>query len=152
MNQSTTLLPNQRTTQRNRRHRNRVGATAVEFAVVAPVFILATFFCFDMGRAWIDAAFIEQTAFEVARDISVLGARIDEARPVAQQELSIIGVEDFTLEVRAFQNTIEQTEITDNSTALEVTIEVPLNELAFLSSLFEKRSIRRTAFLKTNRP
>lgn len=137
---------------RRRQSRHRRGATMVEFAVVAPVFIVATFFCFDMGRVWMDTSFIEQAAFEVARDISVLGARIDEARPVAQQELSIIGVDEFTLDVRALQGTAQQAEITDNSTAIEVTIEVPLNELSFLSSFFAQRNIRRTAFIKTNRP
>ena len=139
--------------QNQKRKRNdRRGAAAVEFAMVAPIFFVAVFACMDFSRFWIAESFVESTAFRVAREVSVFGATMDEALDLSQQELSVIGIEEFALMVVARSHGEVQSAVDDATTDVSVTIEIPAKERALLTRYFRNRSLTRDAVTRTNRP
>ena len=69
----------------------RSGATAVEFAFVSPLLFLLIFGCIEFYRFMVVEAMIEQTAFDAARNVVVLGATVGEGEQFAEREFSLPG-------------------------------------------------------------
>lgn len=135
-----------------KKQRNRKGTAAVEFAVVAPVFFLTIFACIEFSRFWTAETFVESAVFQTARDLSVFGAKIDEGRPFAANVLSPIGITQFDITVTPFEDGTTQSEITDTTTHIQVTVEVPASEVSYLNAWFVHKPITRSAESITNRP
>ena len=135
-----------------RNTKNRTGASTVEFAIVAPIFLLTIFACIEFSKFWMAETFVESAVFNTARDVSVFGARVDEGRPFAEEILGRFGIEDFTIDVVPFQGPVEQPEITDTTTEIEVTINVPASEISIFNRWLSDTSIIRTAESRVNRP
>ncbi len=134
------------------KHKNRKGATAVEFALVLPVFLLCLFACIDFSRFFVSISFVEITATKTVRHLSVLGATKAEAQDFAARELAIIGIDEFTIDITALENGSEQGEIQDTTTDVVAEVTVPLSQMTFLTRLFFDSDLIRTSATRTNRP
>lgn len=132
--------------------KTRRGATAVEFALVAPVFLLCLFACIDFARFWMTEAIVENAVFQTARHVSVFGATEADAREYAQQELSYIGISEFEIEIAPFANEQRQTVIDDGTTTVQVQLTVPASELTMFSRFFSNAPLVRSTAKQTNRP
>ena len=135
-----------------RKLKNRVGTAAVEFAIVAPIFFISIFGCIEFSKFWMAETFVESAVFETARDLSVFGARVGEGRPFAADILNTFGIEKFDIEIVPFQDGVAQTEITDATTHIQVTVDVPASEISILNGWLATTPIIRTAESLTNRP
>jgi len=137
---------------KRKRQRNRKGASTVEFAFVAPVFFLTIFTSIEFSKFWMAETFVESAVFQTARDLSVFGAQLDEGRPFAADVLSVIGIDEFDIDITAFEFETQQPEITDSTTHIRVEINVPASEVSILNGWLSDVPIVRTAESLTNRP
>ena len=137
---------------RSKKYKNRFGASAVEFAVVAPVFFLTVFTCLEFSRFWMSETYVESAVFQTARDLSVFGATVEEGRPFAANVLGTIGIQEFDIEISPFDGEVPQTEINDSTTRITVTSSVPASEISLVNSILSDVNIVRTGEFNTNRP
>ena len=135
----------------NRTTGDRYGASAVEFAVVAPIFFLTIFACFEFGRVSMIEAFVEDAAFDAARHAIVIGASVSEGTAVAQESLAIFGIQNATVTIESEADGITQTEIDDTTDSVSVTVSVPLEDNVLIKRFFSGTVIERTAVMRTER-
>src|SRR5687768_11826126 len=102
----------------NHRRRTRRGATAVEFALTAPIFFVFLLGAFEFG--WFDVIrhTADHAAYEAARIAMVPGATAAEAKAKADSVLGIVGT-------RAATVTITPATLTPETDQITVTIDVP---------------------------
>ena len=77
----------------------RTGATAVEFAIVAPIFFTLVIASLEFGRLNIIRHTADQAAYEAARFAMVPGATAGEARSKAESMLKIVGARDSKITI-----------------------------------------------------
>lgn len=130
---------------------NRTGATAVEFAMVAPLFFLALFVCFEFGRMSMVEAFAEDAAFRAARHVIVLGATVDESTEEAANRLAILGVRNAEITVEPSVNGVIQTEIDDTTDSVAVRISIQMRDNVLVTGFFRDHVIEREAVISTER-
>jgi len=82
-----------------RRGRRRNGVTAVEFAIVAPVFVIMIFGIIEMGRALMVQQIITNASREGARRAIVEQATADEVKEVVNDYLAATSVSGVTVDV-----------------------------------------------------
>lgn len=140
-----------RHTNKNKRSNSRRGASTVEFAVVAPLFFLFIFGCLDFGRLMLAESIIEQSAFEAARDVAVVGATVEEGEAVAQRELNILGIANATVQIRGLINGVPQPGIGLDADQVSATISVPMESVMSLDFLARGRAMERTIVIDTER-
>lgn len=120
----------------------RTGATAVEFAIVAPIFFTMVLASLEFGRLNIIRHTADQAAYEAARHAMVPGATAAEATARANSMLKIIGARDSKVTV-----------IGPTDDEVTVTVDVPLNQNGWIAPKFTKnKTIHATSTLKTERP
>ena len=135
---------------RNRKRSSRHGAAAVEFAVVAPVMFLVIFACIELSRMMLTVAMVEQSAFEAARNVAVLGATAAEGREVVRDELAFLGIDAAEITVEGLRDGVPQTEIDDTSDQIAVDVVVRFNDFMLFSPA-GGRNIERRAVINTER-
>ena len=135
----------------NHKTRNRTGAAAVEFAMVAPLFFLGLFVCFEFGRMSMVEAFAEDAAFRAARHVVVLGATIDESSKEAADRLAILGVRNEEITIEPSVNGSIQDEIDDDTDSIAVRISILVGENVLLSGFFRDLVIEQEAVIATER-
>ena len=135
---------------RNRRFSSRQGATAVEFAVVSPVLFLVIFACIELSRMMLTVAMVEQSAFQAARNVAVLGATAAEGRQVVRDELAFLGIDAAEITVEGLRDGVPQTEIDDTSDQIAVDVVVRFNDFMLFSPA-GGRNIERRAVINTER-
>lgn len=125
--------------------RLRRGATVVEFAVVAPIFFLFIFASIEFGRMSMLRHAADQAAYEACRSAMVPGATASEATAEASRVLGVLGVSHFTVN-------LNPTVITDDTTSLTVTVNVPMAENSFIFPRFTNGlQLKGEATLRTER-
>ncbi len=132
--------------QRQHQHRNgRNGATAVEFAIVAPVFFLILFAMFEFSRINVFRHTADIAAYEAARVAMVPGATANEAIAEANRQLSVIGTRGATV-------TVNPAVIDEDTQQVTVEVTVPMSQNAFVLSRFTDRAVLRSeSTLRTER-
>ena len=105
-------------------NRNRGGAVAAEFALVAPLVFTLFFGCYELARANLMQHAAESAAYEGARVGIIPGAEPGEVRAAAESVLTSVGVKVFDVEVSPGTITRETEKIT-------VQIKVPFTETSF---------------------
>ena len=132
------------TTFLNRNSRRR-GATAVEFAVVAPIVFFFLFTLFEFARVDVIRHSIESAAYEGARSAIVPSAGADRARAVALQNL------DAIMAINA-DVTINPAVITPLTPEVTVTVEIPLDDNAWvIPRFFRGRRLTSSVTLRRER-
>lgn len=96
-------------------------------------------------------AIVENAVFQTARHVSVYGATTAEAEEFALRELSIIGIEEFQIELLPTENGVTQTVISDATTDVELTISVPAKEVSILNLLLGNMPLVKRTSIATNR-
>ena len=124
---------------------NRAGTTAVEFAVVAPIFFLFVIAVIDFGRMNILRHTADNAAYEAARHAMVPGATAAEAISEANSILSAVGTVGSTVTVNPPVLDLSVDEIT-------VTVAIPMNQNAWIAPHFTaNKTIRGSSTLRTER-
>lgn len=130
----------------------RKAAAAVEFALVAPIFFLLVLLCFELGKAHMIEAFVEESSYRAARHVAVFGARTSEAETIALQNMSILGVEDVQVTVEPMVEGVVQPEIDSESESVRVVVSVPMNTNSIFSWFFDNNArIEKETVLMTER-
>ena len=135
----------------NNKIRNRKGATAVEFALVAPLFLLVLFACFEFGKISMVEAIAENAAFRAARDVVVLGATIDESIEEAAGRLAVLGVRNADITVEPSNDGAVQTEIDDATDTIAVQISIPMADNFIVAGFLNDFVLEREAVISTER-
>jgi Flp pilus assembly protein TadG len=132
------------TTRKNRNQRR--GATAVEFAITAPVFFLFLLAAFEFGWLNVLRHTADNAAYEAARAAIIPGATAADAQAKADNLLKIVGARSSTITVTPNPVTVDTEKVT-------VSIEVPMNKNGLIVPRFTgKTKILASSTLRTERP
>jgi Flp pilus assembly protein TadG len=136
--------------------RNRQGAAAVEFALVAPVFFLMVFGIFEFGRA----IMVQQVLSNAARE----GARVailDSPTPTHNQVVATVnsflqsaGIPTASVTVTIDAGPSHATEPTDASVTygspVKVSVQIPYNNVSWIpaSRFFKDRNLTASTVMR----
>lgn len=127
------------------RRPNRTGATAVEFAIVAPVFFLVLMAMFEFSRLNVLRHTADNAAYEAARVAMVPGATAADATAEAQRLMNIIGARGTNVSITPALITRDTTEVT-------VSVAVPLDRNGWVVPRFTRgRTLTSQSTLRTER-
>lgn len=101
------------------KRRNRRGATAVEFAVIAPIFFLVIFGGIEFASVHITQCAMENAAFEGARRGIVPGAKASTCKAAAEALMDGAGLNEFSV-------TVNPATITPLTESVRVSVSVPM--------------------------
>jgi Flp pilus assembly protein TadG len=133
-----------RKTSRNNRCQRR-GATAVEFAITLPVFLIFLLASFEFGWLNVLRHTAENAAYEAARTAMVPGATSAEAKAKANNLLNIVGARDATV-------TISPATVTPATKEVTVSIDIPMNKNGLIAPRFTgKTTLHAKSTLRTER-
>ncbi|BBO30508.1 TadE family protein [Lacipirellula parvula] len=131
-----------RTARNSKLATHPVGATAVEFAIVAPIFFTLVLASLEFGRVNMIRHTADQAAYEAARHAMVPGATAAEATAKATSMLKIVGARDAKIKV-----------VGPTDDTVTVTIDIPMLNNGWITPKFSKtKTIHATSTLKTERP
>lgn len=142
-----TRTPNLKRTGRFRRK----GATAVEFAVVSPIFFLSLFACFEFAKVSMVESFAEDAAFRGARHVVVLGATVEESFEVVVETLALVGVRNADVTITPSFNGVPQFEIEDSTDTIAVRISIPMRENLIAARFLNSYVMEKEAIMSTER-
>jgi Flp pilus assembly protein TadG len=124
----------------------RRGATAVEFAITAPVFFLFLLAAFEFGWLNVVRHTADNAAYEAARTAIVPGATSAEAESKAKKLLKIVGT-------RGAKITISPDPVTTATKEVTVAIEIPMKKNGLIVPRFTgKTKILASSTMRTERP
>ena len=124
--------------RRKRRSNNRRGATAVEFAIIAPMILLFALALLEWGRFEMVRQVTSTAAFNAAREGTLLGASAADAERVANDIFDLYFVYDAMVDV------------TLTADHAQVNVSVPMNENSFgLVQFFGDVTLERSMRLAT---
>lgn len=136
-----------------RKIQQRDGATLVEFAFVAPTFLLIIWCCFEFGRMSMMKNLAQNAAYEACRFAMMEGATEAQGEAVADQVLARLGTTGATV------TTTYQPILRDDGTVaqakafVKTTVSIPIgqNSLVFPSAVFGSRTLDAEAELRSER-
>lgn len=112
----------------------RHGATAVEFAIVAPIFFLLLLSSFEFSRLNVIRHTADNAAYEAARNAMVPGATATEAIAKANSILRVVGT-------RGARVTINPTTLGPDVDSINVRIDIPISQNGWIVPRFTRSSI-----------
>jgi Flp pilus assembly protein TadG len=136
-----------RTRENGRRSRrgSRRGATAAEFALTLPIFILFLMASFEFGWLNVLRHTADNAAYEAARHAMVPGATAAEAKAKATSILNIVGARGAVV-------TVSPSTITTTSDEVTVSIDIPMKQNALVVPKFTgKKTLHSEATMRTER-
>lgn len=121
----------------------RVGAAAVEFAIIANVMFILIMTCIEFARLNMVRNLAQDAAYFGARQAVVPGATAAEAQAAADDIMSSMLSGGYTIDVGT---------VDEDSTEVEVTVGIQLHEVALFVPLFLPNStITTQAKMRTER-
>ena len=136
---------------KRRGKRIRRGATAVEFAVVSPIFFMSLFACFEFGKLSMVESFAEDAAFRAARHGVVLGATVEESFEIAVDTLAIVGVRNALVTIEPSYKGVVQYDIDDSTDTIAVRISIPMRENLIAARFLDGYVMEKESVLFTER-
>ena len=137
-------------TIKNHKFRNlkldRTGAALVEFAIVAPIFLLIVFASIEIIQLNMIKKLVQEAAYFSARDAMVPGASIEEAEATATQILGYMNTQGAEISIN------NGGVLNESSNSVTVKITVPIAENSFLIPRFSgNMEFSSTATMGTER-
>ncbi|MGI9517021.1 MAG: TadE/TadG family type IV pilus assembly protein [Pirellulaceae bacterium] len=130
------------------RRSNRRGASAVEFAFVAPALFFLLWTSFEFLRVSMMQNQADIASYEAARAIMVPGATIAEGEAEVDKYLNYLGSRDLVVNITPYEGDVAKTEINDFTSRIEVYVEIPIrSNVLILSRFFGDRDITSTTSL-----
>lgn len=130
--------------QRNGRA-GRNGATAVEFAITAPVFFLFLLAAFEFGWLNVMRHTADNAAYEAARAAMVPGATAAEATAKANAILQVVGA-------RGAKVSITPAVVTTSTKEITVAVDIPMSRNGLVVPRFTKNTtLHSESTLRTER-
>jgi hypothetical protein len=130
---------------RGKRPIARHGATAVEFAITAPVFFLFLLAAFEFGWMNVLRHTADNAAYDAARTAMVPGATADEAKTKANNLLNIIGA-------RGAAVTVTPAVLSPSTDEVTVDVRIPMNRNGLILPRFTAaKTIHSSSTLRTER-
>jgi Flp pilus assembly protein TadG len=127
------------------RVQSRAGATAVEFALVAPLFFLIMMASFEFSRLNVIRHTADNAAYEAARQAMVPGATAAEAISRANSILRAVGA-------RGAQVTINPASLGPDVDSVSVRVDVPLRQNGWVVPKFTHgKTLTSQSTLRTER-
>ncbi|HUS40736.1 MAG: TadE family protein [Pirellulales bacterium] len=125
--------------------RRRRGAVVVEFAIVAPLFFLLLFASVEFARMNMLRHAADNAAYEAARHAVVPGGTSAEATTRANTLLGVFGFQSAIV-------TVNPTSLDDDDQSVTVTVDLPVNENAWIFPRFTgNMTVRGKSTLRTER-
>lgn len=135
-----------RTDRRKGSIKRRAGAMVVEFAFVAPVFLLILFTCIEFCRLNMIRNLTQDAAYFATRHCMVPGATAAEAQAEASRILSGMGTKGAVITIN------DGSGLDDDSSEVKVHISVPISENALFAPKFTGDiSFTATTTMRTER-
>lgn len=123
----------------------RSGATAVEFAIVAPIFFLIMLAAFEFSRLNVIRHTADNAAYEAARHAMVPGATASEAVSCAESILGAVGA-------RGASVTITPATLGPEADEINVRVDVPLSQNGWIVPKFTSgKTLSAQSTLRTER-
>jgi Flp pilus assembly protein TadG len=124
---------------------SRRGATLVEFAMTAPIFLLFLLAAFEFGWMNVMRHTADNAAYEAARHVIVPGATAAEGKSRATAILNAVGARDPKI-------TISPSTLAPETKQVTVTVEVPVDTNSLILPRFMKgKTLKSTSTLRTER-
>ena len=131
-------MPHNRNTRTAQHPRRRTAATAVEFALCAPIFFLLVFAGIEFARANMLIHTVESASLQGARRGIISGATAAQCIQASQEVLKVAKINQFSIFV-------SPPKITESTEKISVKVSVPLDDnLYFAPKFFKGKTIERT--------
>jgi Flp pilus assembly protein TadG len=128
-----------------RRRGTRRGATATEFAMTAPIFVLFLMASFEFGWLNVLRHTADNAAYEAARYAMVPGGTAAEAKARANSILKIVGARGAVV-------TVTPATLTATTDKVTVAIDIPMKSNALVVPKFTgKKTLHAEATMRTER-
>lgn len=114
------------------RQKERRGAAAVEFALIAPLFVIMFFGIIEFGRAMMVQQIVVQASRDGAREAALPGATLDSVRDVVQQFADDSGLEISRDNIVATPDPAS----TSNNEPITVRVVIDLADVSWLPGTF----------------
>jgi len=144
--------------RRRRRRNDRTGATAVEFAMVAPTFIIVIVICVEFARLSILRNTAHNACYETCRFIMTEGASVEDGRARAQTVLNRLGNVQASILINGADGSVDSDgnvigELEFDTVTVLAEIEIPLSENTFIlpGAMFGNRTIQTRMSMRTER-
>lgn len=136
-----------------RKIQRREGATLVEFAFVAPAFLLVIWCCFEFARMSMMKNLAQNAAYEACRFAMMEGATETQGETVAKQVLARLGTAGATVDTTYKAIYREDGTVAQDKAFVKTTVSIPIgqNSLVFPSSVFGNRTLYAEAELRSER-
>lgn len=125
--------------------RSRVGASAVEFALIAPLFVAMFFGIVEIGRGMMVQQVLIQASREGAREAALPEATTKSVKDVVQQFATDSGtpVDRDDISVTPDPATAH------NNQRITVSVEVPVAEISWIPSSFLPTNLKGTTTMRS---
>ena len=144
--------------RRRRRRNDRTGATAVEFAMVAPTFIVVIVICVEFARLSILRNTAHNACYETCRFIMTEGASVEDGRERAQAVLNRLGTVQASILINGVDGSVDADgnvigQLGFDTASVQAEIDIPLSENTFIlpGAMFGNRSIQARMSMRTER-
>jgi Flp pilus assembly protein TadG len=130
---------------RYRRRGSRRGATATEFAMTAPIFVLFLMASFEFGWLNVLRHSADNAAYEAARYAMVPGGTAAEAKARANSMLKIVGARGAVV-------TVSPATLSSTTDKVTVSIDIPMKSNALVVPKFTgTKTLHAEATMRTER-
>lgn len=147
---------------RNRRRRRlgqqRPGATAVEFAMVAPAFLIVITVCVEFSRMCMMRNLAQNACYEAARSIITEGSTVADGRAKAQAVLNRVGNVQARILINDSDGSADDNgnvinELDNSTQAVQAYIEIKLsdNSVILPGAMFGDNKIQARMTMRTER-
>jgi Flp pilus assembly protein TadG len=144
--------------RRLRRQQGRSGATAIEFAMVAPAFLIVITVCAEFARMSILRNLSQNACYETCRFIMSEGATVADGQQRAQSILNRVGTIDADILINGADgsrdndgNVIDEIQFDTSNVSCEIDIRLADNTVILPGYMFGDKTISSRMTMRTER-